>query len=89
MTARREVHTDKKSDVITQIFVALKSGHLLLGEPWWKKNIQTSDLSLQLCQLTALSIKVRTKEMWDGKEHWLGNPEIPIEFYFTTLQSWA
>lgn len=26
-----------KSDIITQIFVALKSGRLLLGEPWWKK----------------------------------------------------
>lgn len=27
-----------KSDVITQVFVALKSGHLLLGGSWWEKH---------------------------------------------------
>lgn len=73
-----------KSDVITQVSVALKLGHLLLGGSGGK-NIQISDPSLELCQLTGLSIKMRTKETWAGKKSrdletpkpW-SNPTLPL-----------
>lgn len=73
-----------KSDVLTQVFVALKLGHLLLGGSGGN-NIQISDPSLQQCQLTGLSVKMRTEETRDGKKSrgfetpkpWL-NPTLPL-----------